>query len=144
MARSAPRASGRSASPSRALASALAGRDPRRLTTALATAGPERKILRGYLRNDRTNTSVAAFSLRARPGATVSVPVAWDELSPRARPDRFTIRTVPRRLATLRADPWAGYEEARTVLTAARLRSVAMAHPLSPSGGEGEGEGATP
>jgi bifunctional non-homologous end joining protein LigD len=108
----------------RALAGALAAHDPRRLTTSFARAGRERKILLDYLRNNRTNTSVAAFSLRARPDATVSVPIAWDELSARARPDRFTLRTVPRRLARLRSDPWRGYDLARRPLTSALVRSV--------------------
>jgi bifunctional non-homologous end joining protein LigD len=99
----------------RDVARALEAHDPKRYTTALARAGRERKILIDYLRNNRTNTSVAALSLRARPGATVSMPIAWDELS-RARPDRFTIATVPRRLARLRSDPWAGYFAARQTL----------------------------
>ena len=59
---------------------------------------------------------MAAYSTRAREGAPVSVPVAWDELSARARPERHTIKTVPRRLASLRADPWAGYDDARRPL----------------------------
>jgi bifunctional non-homologous end joining protein LigD len=104
----------------RAVAAALARHDPRRLTTAFARAGREEKILVDYLRNNRTNTSVAAFSARARPGAPVSVPVAWDELSPRLRPERHTVRSVPRRLRALRADPWRGYDAARRPLAAER------------------------
>jgi bifunctional non-homologous end joining protein LigD len=109
---------------SRALATALARHDPRRFTVAFARAGRERKILLDYLRNNRTNTSVAAFSTRARPGAPVSVPVAWDELGPRARPDRFTVRSVPRRLASLRADPWAAWEEGRRALDRSLLDAL--------------------
>jgi bifunctional non-homologous end joining protein LigD len=108
----------------RAFASAVARHDPGRFTTAFARAGRERKILLDYLRNNRTNTSVAAFSARAREGAPVSVPLAWDELSPRTRPERFTIRTVLRRLRTLRDDPWAGYARARQALDRARLEAV--------------------
>jgi bifunctional non-homologous end joining protein LigD len=100
----------------RALATALSRHDPRRFTTSFARAGRERKILVDYLRNNRTNTSVAAFSTRARPGAPVSVPIAWEELSPGLRPDRYTIRSVPRRLRSLRADPWRGYDAARRPL----------------------------
>jgi bifunctional non-homologous end joining protein LigD len=103
---------------SRALATALARHDPRRLTTSFARAGREAKILVDYLRNNRTNTSVCAFSTRARPGATVSVPISWDELDPGLRPARFTLRTVPRRLRALREDPWAGYAAARRPLAA--------------------------
>jgi bifunctional non-homologous end joining protein LigD len=108
----------------RAFATAVAAHDPRRFTVAFARAGRERKILLDYLRNNRTNTSVAAFSTRARPGATVSVPIAWDELGPRLRPDRFTLATVPRRLADLRVDPWRDYERHRRGLDRARLEAV--------------------
>ncbi len=108
----------------RGLATALARHDPRRFTTAFAKAGRERQILLDYLRNNRTNTSVAAYSTRARPGATVSVPLAWDELSARSRPDRHTIRTVPRRLAALGTDPWAGYARAARPLGHAQVAAV--------------------
>jgi bifunctional non-homologous end joining protein LigD len=59
------------------------------------------------MRNNRTNTSICAYSPRARAGAPVSVPLGWDELS--AKPDRWTLLTVPRRLQRLRAGPWAEY-----------------------------------
>jgi bifunctional non-homologous end joining protein LigD len=113
----------------RALATALARHDPRRLTVAFAKAGRERKILLDWLRNNRTNTSVAAFSARARPGAPVSVPVAWDELSPRLDPRRFTVASVPRRLAALREDPWRGYAAARRPLDRARVEAVSALAP---------------
>jgi bifunctional non-homologous end joining protein LigD len=113
----------------RAFAGALARHDPARLTTRFPRAGRERKILLDYLRNNRTNTSVAAFSTRARPGAPVSVPISWDELGPRLRPERHTIRTVPRRLVRLRADPWASWDAARRPLDRARLAAVAYPPP---------------
>jgi bifunctional non-homologous end joining protein LigD len=113
----------------RAVATTLARHDPGRFTTSFARAGRESKILLDYLRNNRTNTSVAAFSLRARRGATVSVPLAWDELSPRLRPDRFTIHTVPRRLRSLRTDPWEGYERARRRLTTSTSTSTSATTP---------------
>jgi bifunctional non-homologous end joining protein LigD len=108
----------------RALATAIARHDPRRFTVAFAKAGRERRILLDYLRNNRTNTSVAAFSARARPGAPVSVPLAWDELGARLRPDRYTLATVPRRLASLRGDPWRGFESARRPLDRARVEAA--------------------
>jgi bifunctional non-homologous end joining protein LigD len=93
----------------RAFALALVRTRPAVFTERFAKAGREDKILVDYLRNNRTNTSIAAFSTRARPDATVSVPIAWDELSPSRTPDRFTIATVPSRLARLREDPWKAY-----------------------------------
>jgi bifunctional non-homologous end joining protein LigD len=107
------------------LAIALERHDPRRFTTAFAKAGRERKILLDYLRNNRTSTAVCAYSTRARPGAPVSVPLAWDELTARLRPDRFTLRTVPRRLATLGEDPWRGWDGARRALDRKRQDAVA-------------------
>lgn len=96
----------------RAFATALVRRQPELFTEQFGKAGRHDKILVDYLRNNRTNTSIAAFSTRARPNAPVSVPLSWAELTPARTPDRFTIRTVPDRLARLRADPWKGYSRA--------------------------------
>jgi bifunctional non-homologous end joining protein LigD len=107
---------------SRALSEAIARTDPRAYTTAFAKSGREHKILIDYLRNNRTNTSVCAFSPRARPGATVSMPLEWNEL--REPPGRWTILTVPRRLARIRADPWEGYWESAQTISAASFAAV--------------------
>ena len=93
----------------RAFAMALVRRQPSLFTERFAKSSRDDKILVDYLRNNRTNTSIAAYSTRARADATVSVPVTWEELSPARKPDRFTIETVPTRLARLRADPWKKY-----------------------------------
>jgi len=108
---------------SRSLCEAIARRD-RRFTTAYARKGREKLILLDYLRNNRTNTSIAAFSPRAREPAPVSVPIAWDELTPRLDPAGFTVRTVPRRLSRQRRDPWEGYFRSRQRLTDAALEAV--------------------
>jgi bifunctional non-homologous end joining protein LigD len=110
---------------SRNLSAAIARRDPESYTVAVPKAGRERKILIDYLRNNRTNTSVAAFSTRARPAAPVSVPITWEELSPRLASDHFTMTTLPRRLARLRRDPWASYWKSKQRLTAAILAAAA-------------------
>jgi bifunctional non-homologous end joining protein LigD len=52
---------------------------------------------------------VAAYSTRAKPEATVSVPLAWDELSPRITSGHFTLENLRTRLDGLTADPWAAY-----------------------------------
>ena len=100
---------------SKAVATGLAAHDPKRYTVTFAKRGRERQILVDYLRNNRTNTSVAAYSVRARPQATVSMPLAWDELSRQQPPERWTTRTAPKRIVT-EPDPWAGYGKARQSL----------------------------
>jgi bifunctional non-homologous end joining protein LigD len=76
-------------------------------------AGPRRGGGDGRARLDTTVTApgptpVAPYGVRARAGAPVAVPVGWDELDdPDLRPDRWTVRTVGRRLAE-RGDPLAG------------------------------------
>lgn len=90
----------------RALAQALAADDPATFTTTLAKAGRSDRIYVDYLRNNRTNTSVAAYSTRANGRGTVSVPLAWDELRSLRAPDRFDVRNLERRLARLAGDPW--------------------------------------
>ena len=107
---------------SRALAEAVERQHRRRFTTQYAKVGRERKILLDYLRNNRTNTSIAAFSPRARDGAPVSLPIAWDELTPRLDPARFTIESVQTRLGD---DPWKEYWRLRQKLTATAVRAVA-------------------
>lgn len=60
-----------------------------------------------YTQNASNKTLVAPYSARARPGAPVSVPISWDELDdPDMRPDRWTIRTAPERVAQV-GDPLA-------------------------------------
>ncbi|HEV2371467.1 MAG TPA: DNA polymerase ligase N-terminal domain-containing protein [Streptosporangiaceae bacterium] len=54
-----------------------------------------------YTQNVVNKTLVAPYSPRAAPGAPVSAPISWDELDdPSLRPDAFTVRTMPDRLAT--------------------------------------------
>ncbi|HET7682175.1 MAG TPA: non-homologous end-joining DNA ligase, partial [Marmoricola sp.] len=53
-----------------------------------------------YTQNAINKTLVAPYSTRPRPGAPVSMPIGWHELDdPDLRPDRWTIRTAPQRLA---------------------------------------------
>jgi bifunctional non-homologous end joining protein LigD len=114
---------------SRQLSEALERSDPASYTTKYARVGRERKILLDYLRNNRTNTSIAAYSVRARPGAPVSVPLTWDELRPTLDPRSFAVVSVIGRLGTLRTDPWKRYWTLRQKLTAQRILAVAALHP---------------
>jgi bifunctional non-homologous end joining protein LigD len=100
----------------RAVAEALARVHPARFTTRFGKSGRQDKLLIDYLRNNRTNTSVAAFSTRAKSSAPVSMPLAWSELSASKPPDRFTLITAPARLARLRVDPWQDYGTVKQVI----------------------------
>jgi bifunctional non-homologous end joining protein LigD len=91
----------------RGVAHFLAREQPARFTAAMPKRGREAKILIDYLRNNRTNTAVAAYSPRARPTASVSMPIAWSALSRRLDPAAFTLETAPQR--SRRPDPWAAY-----------------------------------
>jgi len=108
----------------RAIAVALVRRQPEMFTERFAKAGRADKILVDYLRNNRTNTSIAAFSTRERPNGTVSVPLAGNELSPARTPDRFTMATVPARVARLRRDPWKQYWSSTQRLPRGALRAL--------------------
>jgi bifunctional non-homologous end joining protein LigD len=101
----------------RALARLMVERDPRRYTTDFRKAGREHKVLVDYLRNNRTNTSICAFAVRAREGAPVSMPIAWAELRPSLRPERFTVMSAKSDLAGRRTDPWKGYWRAKQRIT---------------------------
>lgn len=98
----------------RALAERMAGEEPRRWTTKLSKDARAGRLFVDYLRNGRGATAVAPYSARARAGAPVATPLAWEELRPSLRPERFNVRTLARRLSA--ADPWSGYERARRAL----------------------------
>jgi bifunctional non-homologous end joining protein LigD len=102
----------------------LARDQPKAYVTTVSKARRVGKIFIDYLRNHRGNTAIAAYSTRARPGAPVSVPLAWDELTPALDPRGFTVETVPARIARLQADPWAATLAARQRLTAKILRTA--------------------
>ena len=55
--------------------------------------------------NARGKSVVSAYSIRARRRATVSAPLRWPELTGTLRLDRFTVRTMPRRLRRV-GDVW--------------------------------------
>ncbi len=71
------------------------------------------RIFVDYLRNDRGATAVAAYSTRALPRASVSIPLNWEELSPGLRSDHFTVGNVLHRLSSLKRDPWQGFFKIR-------------------------------
>src|SRR6056297_2412011 len=102
-----------SAELARSLAEAVAERHPDDLTTSQRKQTRTGRVFVDWLRNSYGQTSVAAYSVRARPGAPVATPIDWDELSS-VEPRSYTVRNLFRRLGQ-RDDPWA--EEVGTVAT---------------------------
>ena len=100
------------------LADQMAADSPDRYVSTIAKAKRHGRILIDYLRNQRGQTAVAAYSTRARPGASVSMPLAWDELDPAIGPAHFTVVNAPTRLAALRSDPWADFRASAAPLRA--------------------------
>jgi DNA ligase D len=87
-----------------ALARELERRRPDLLTAAWWKEERGARVFVDYNQNAPHKTVFGAWSVRARPGAQVSTPFAWDELAGIA-PDELTIATVPARVAE-RGDPW--------------------------------------
>jgi bifunctional non-homologous end joining protein LigD len=112
---------------SRQVAEAIEREEPRAYTTAMPKAQRKSRIFIDSLRNNRGNTSIAAYSTRARAGAPVSVPLDWDELDPKLRSDHFTIANLRARLSALKGDPWARYFRLKQRLPGARAKKRARA-----------------
>ena len=81
-----------------ALGRRLEQRMPGRVTTAWWKEERGEKIFVDYNQMARDRTIASAYSLRARPGATASTPLRWEELDD-ASPEDFDLRTVPARFA---------------------------------------------
>lgn len=90
---------------------------PGRYTSNMSKAARPKRIYIDYLRNGRGSTAVIPYSPRARTGAPVSTPLAWEELSEKMHSDHFTIRNVLRRLASIKRDPWEELNTTRQSLT---------------------------
>lgn len=96
----------------KAIADSMAADSPNRYVSTITKSKRRGKILVDYLRNQRGATAVAPYSTRARPGAAVSMPLAWDELGPGIGPAYFTVENTPTRLASLSSDPWQDFRAA--------------------------------
>jgi bifunctional non-homologous end joining protein LigD len=99
---------------------------PDRFTSNMAKRARSGRIFIDYLRNGRGATAVGAYSPRARPGATVATPLFWEEVEKGVEPDRFTVATVPDRLAGLKSDPWADMRKLRQSIGARVRREVGI------------------
>ncbi|RDJ22296.1 DNA ligase D [Bosea caraganae] len=95
---------------SRDFAKAMEQAEPKLYTATLSKKARKGRIFIDYLRNGRGSTAIAPFSSRARPGAAVSMPVAWEELAKGLKPDQFRAPDLMKGLPK-QDDPWAGFFE---------------------------------
>jgi bifunctional non-homologous end joining protein LigD len=107
------------------VAKSIARDAPGEYLTNMSKSKRAGKIFIDYLRNGRGATAVAAYSTRARTGAPVSVPIRWEELTEKLRPDGFNMRNLRQRLKALRKDPWRDFEASRRSIRPAMRRIAA-------------------
>jgi bifunctional non-homologous end joining protein LigD len=93
---------------------------PDRYLITMAKKARGGRIFLDYLRNDRTATAVAPLSPRGRPGAPVSMPLAWSQVKKGLAAEKYTIRTVPALIEKLSA--WEDYSESARPLAEAIQR----------------------
>jgi bifunctional non-homologous end joining protein LigD len=94
-----------------------------------AVSGPKNRVTKvyvDYLRNGRGQTTAAAYSVRARPGLGISVPIAWDDLPGIKGADHFSLRTMTRMEGRVADDPWAKYWDTQQVVTREMRRAIGL------------------
>jgi len=104
------------------LAEQMAAENPERFTATIKKVARKNKIFIDYLRNSREATAIAPYSTRARPGATVSTPLTWEELGAQKVSNAFTVENLPKRLKRLTRDPWEKIGKTKQSLPKARSR----------------------
>jgi bifunctional non-homologous end joining protein LigD len=91
-----------------AFSDALVAEQPGEFIATMSKARRKGLIFIDWLRNSRGATAVTSWSLRARPGAPVALPIRWEELGRVGASDAFGLRRAQARAKALKADPWAG------------------------------------
>jgi bifunctional non-homologous end joining protein LigD len=97
---------------SKAISVFMAQQIPERFVAKMGPKNRIGKIFIDYLRNSRGASTVCAYSVRARPGLAVSVPIAREELDLITRPDQWNINNIHERLDKLKSNPWGSYSGA--------------------------------
>ena len=98
----------------------MAADSPDRYLITMSKARREGRIFLDYLRNDRMSTAVAPLSPKARPGATVSMPLTWTQVKKGLDPAKYTIRTAPKIVKGMSA--WEDYGDSERSLAQAIKR----------------------
>jgi len=102
------------------VALAMHAESPDRYVVKMTKSLRPGKLFIDYFRNSLEQTSVAAYSTRARPGAPVSVPLTWEELGRSKGGAQYTVLNLGKRLLGLKQDPWQEMERLKQRLPAMR------------------------
>ena len=105
-----------------AFAESMAASEPLAYVASATKKFRKGRIFIDYLRNGRGATSVASFSLRAREGAPVAMPLRWEELGRIKGGDAYTLASAPRRMARVGEHPWGDYTRRKQDLAAVAAR----------------------
>jgi bifunctional non-homologous end joining protein LigD len=96
------------------IARELAAEHPKLVTVEARKAKRRAPVYLDVMRNASGQTIVPPFSVRWQPHAPVSMPLSWDEVSPRLNPQLFNIRTAERRMSA--KTPWSKFFGQRQTL----------------------------
>lgn len=107
----------------KALATFMTRQIPERFTDKMGPQNRIGKIFVDYLRNQRGASTASAYSVRARPGLPVSVPIRRDELDDLRSAAQWTVANLHERLDSLKQDPWHDYHN-RQRLTRAHWKKL--------------------
>ena len=107
---------------SRGVARELVRLAPAHFTAQMSKARRKGKIFIDWVRNTFEATAIASYSVRARAGAPVALPISWEELESLEAPLLESPRDALRRLET--PDPWADFEASRRPLSRSALLRV--------------------
>jgi bifunctional non-homologous end joining protein LigD len=100
----------------RALAASMEADAPKAYVARAAKTLRAGRIFVDYLRNGRGATAICPYSTRARAGAPVALPIAWEELGTDRRGAHFNVKNASARLARRGADPWAEFFRVKQAL----------------------------
>jgi len=104
------------------IARLLVHRYPHKLTLEMRKNKRGKRIFVDTLRNAFAQTSVAPYSVRAKPGAPIATPIEWHELiNKKTKPQSYTIKNIFRRLSQ-KKDPWLTIDRTAVSLKQARKK----------------------
>ncbi len=110
----------------KAFSKTMAGDMPRLFTDKVSKATRKGRI---YLDTNRTSfgtSAVASYSLRAREGFPAAMPLVWQDLNANLPPSEFFRKKALKRLEKMVADPWEGFDDARSEITLQALKEVGL------------------